>query len=154
MNCSPFRDRENRMRSRFLLELKGVKGQISQYGAYHPAINSSEDQQASPVIGSNAHAEEGTWVLFLSGCCTGMCLGWGAVEYSVGLGSRGGTLLSWDSSFYLYKTESNFMGEMNIWRQRSGSQSLPRRFVEVYIQGRFLKFYLIDKTWSVWAFNW
>lgn len=52
MHNSLFRDRKNRMRSRFLLELRCVKGQITHYRAYYLAMSSGEHQQAICGIAS------------------------------------------------------------------------------------------------------
>jgi hypothetical protein len=82
------------MRSRFLLELRCVKGQITHYGAYHHAMSSGEDQQTISGIASNSHVKAGVRVLFLSVSYEETCLGWSAVEYYIWLNSSGGGVTS------------------------------------------------------------
>lgn len=99
LDCQPdesslLRDGETRIRSRFLLEMSCVKGWIMQYGVQHHAINSGGGRQASPGTCSNPQAEAEACMLFLSGSHRETPLCWGPVEYSVGLGSPGGTIFS------------------------------------------------------------
>lgn len=78
MHNSLFRNRKNRMRSRFLLELRCVKGQITHCRAYCVVMSSGEDQQAISGIASRKSRCMGALSLHTY---EETCLGCSAVEY-------------------------------------------------------------------------
>lgn len=117
-------DRKSRMRSRSLLGLSCVKGQVTQNGACHHTTSSGEDKQAMLGKGSKSHEEAGLWVFFPSVSYRDTCVGQSTVEYYIGLRSSGGSM-----TLHIYANSRAMSQGINVWGAGLSSPSLRTSYL-------------------------